>query len=150
MDVVAIRRNLIDHALSLGLFRNVSGHEPKSAPVNGLTGALWVNYFGPAQRRSGLAATSGRLEFSFRIGTNMLAEPQDDIDELVLVATAALMNAYSGDFTLGGEAMEIDLLGEVGAPLEARAGYLNQDAKLFRVMVITIPMIVNDVFTQAP
>jgi len=34
--------------------------------------------------------------------------------------------------------------------LMAKAGYLSQDGRIYRVMVITIPIIVNDVFTQAP
>ncbi len=80
----------------------------------------------------------------------MMDEPQDDTDEKVLVATCALMALYSGDFELGGQVMEVDLEGAHGFPLAAKAGYLNQDGKLYRVMVIQIPLIVNDVFTQNP
>lgn len=150
MNVVAIRQTLISHALSSGLFSNVSGHEPKAAPVNGVHGALWVSNIAPAARRSGLDSTSTRLEFSFRVGIDMMAEPQDDTDAIVLVAVCWLMGAYSGDFMLGGEVASIDLLGAHGAPLAANAGYLNQDGRLYRVMVITIPLISNDVFDQAP
>ncbi len=150
MNVVAIRDALISHALSLHLFAQVEGHEPKAAPPNGLHGALWLDEIAPARGRSGQASTSMRLAWSFRIVVNMTREPQDDIDLQVLVAAAALMSAYSGDFELGGEAASIDLLGAHGAPLAAKAGYLNQDSVMFRVMVITIPIIVNDVLTQAP
>jgi hypothetical protein len=144
MNIVALRAALISHALSLGLFSSVSGHEPKTAPPAGLYGALWLEDFRAAP--SGLTSTSMRLTFSFRIGTNMIAQPEDDTDLNILVATAALMGAYSGDFTLGGESMNIDLLGPNG--LAAKAGYLNQDGHLYRVMVITIPFILNDVFVQ--
>jgi hypothetical protein len=134
MDIVAIRAAMIDHALSLGLFASVSGHEPKAAPATGgLTGAVWADLIEPARARSGLDSTTVRLVWNVRVGTNMVAEPQDDIDLDVLVAVAALMQAYSGDFTLGGAVEEVDLLGAYGTPLAARAGYLNQD-----------------VFTQAP
>lgn len=150
MNVDAIRDALISHALSLGLFQNVSGFEPKVAQPTGLSGALWLAGIGPAQRRSSLVDTTVRLEFSFRVGTNMLTEPQGDTDGLILVATCALMQAYSGDFELGGEICNIDLLGAYGPPMAAQAGYLNQDSVLSRVMVITIPMIVNDLFHQAP
>jgi hypothetical protein len=146
VDVVAIRDGLISHALSLGMFRSVSGHEPKSAPPDGLYGALWVDDFRPAP--SGLVSTSMRLTFNFRVGTNMISQPEDDTDLNVLVAVAALMAAYSGDFSLNGSAMNIDLTGPNG--LSARAGYLNQDSHLYRVMVISIPILVNDVFDQAP
>jgi hypothetical protein len=150
LNVIGLRDTLLSHALSLGLFAGVSGHEPKAAPLNGLYGALWVNSIMPARGHSGLASTTLRIEYSFRIGTNMVTEPQDDLDPQVMVAAAMLMLAYSGDFSLGGLAEEIDLLGAWGEPLGAQAGYLNQDGKLFRVMVITIPIIVDDVFDQVP
>lgn len=150
MNVVAIQNALISHALSLGLFASVSGHEPKAAPPNGIYGALWVQEMLPARSRSGLASTSLRITFNFRIGTNMIAEPQDGIDSLVMVAAASLMAAYTGDFTLGSEAANLDLLGASGEGLSARAGYLSQDSHLYRVMVVSIPIIVNDVLDQAP
>lgn len=150
MNIVAIRQALIDHALASGLFDQVSGHEPKAAPLGRLHGALWVDEIGPARQRSGLASTSTRLSFNFRIGTNMNAEPPDDVDLDILVAVMTMMRAYSADFMLGGEVADIDLLGAHGAPLQARAGYLNQDNRLYRVMVIGIPIISNDVFDQAP
>lgn len=150
MNIVAIRAALISHALSLGMFAQVSGHEPKVAPPDGLHGALWVEEIGPARNNSGQVSTTLRLVFNFRVGTNMLAEPEYDTDAVILVVVAALMAAYSGDFELGGEVMEIDLLGAYGLPLQAKAGYLDQDKRLYRVMVLTIPLIVNDVFTQAP
>lgn len=150
VDIPAIQAGLISHALGLGLFSDVSGHEPKAAPIGGVHGALWVDEIGPARARSGLTSTTIRLGFNFRVGANMLDEPQDDIDVKVLVAASALMSAYSNDFELGGQVMEIDLLGAHGIPLSAKAGYLNQDSKLYRVMVITIPLIVNDVFAQNP
>lgn len=149
-DVPAIIAALESHALSLGMFANVNGFEPKAAPSNGLHGALWVDDLAPPPRRNGLSATSLRLAFHFRISLPMMTEPQDSIDPTILVAVMALMRAYSGDFSLGGEAAFIDLLGAHGAPLAARAGYLNQDSRMFRVMVLAIPIILNDVFDQAP
>jgi hypothetical protein len=149
-DVLAIINALLSHALSLGVFEHVNGHEPKAAPMDGLHGSLWVDEIAPAQRRSGTSATSVRLAFNFRVQTSMMAEPQDDIDPAILVAVMLLMRAYSGDFELGGQAAFIDLLGAHGAPLAAKAGYLNQDNRLYRVMVLAIPIILNDVFDQAP
>ena len=150
LNTTALLDAVATHALSLGLFAVVNGHEPKSAPVAGVYGALWANDIRPAVGRSGLNSTSIRLEFSFRIGTDMLSEPQDDIDLTILVAASALMSAYSGGFALGGQVAEVDLLGAYGAPLSAKAGYLEQDKRLYRVMTLTIPLIVNDLFDQAP
>jgi hypothetical protein len=135
------------HALASGWFDAVNGHEPKSAPHNGITGAVWVDQIDPV-KTSGLASTSVRLTLNVRIYTNMLTEPQDAIDPNVVGATDALMGAYSADFTLGGLARHVDLLGIHGVALAGRAGYLNQDNRLFRVMTITLPVIVNDVWDQ--
>lgn len=149
-DVVAVRAALLSHALSTGLFSDVSGHEPKSAPLGRLHAALWLGEIRPAARQSGLNSTTSRLVFQIRIAQNMMSEPADDVDLDILVATMTLMTAYSGDFDLGGTAAYIDLLGAHGDPMFAKAGYLDQDKRLYRIMVLTIPIILNDVFSQAP
>jgi len=136
------------HALATGLFENVLGHEPKSAPGNGLTAAVWVQNLRPAVA-SGLDSTSARLQLSVRVYMNMLADPQDEIDTRILAAVDVLMAAYSADFTLGGLVRDVDLLGADGDPLSADAGYLEQDGRLYRVMVVTLPLVVNDLWTQA-
>jgi hypothetical protein len=142
----------LDHALTSGLFDAVNGHEPKSAPGRGLTAALWADTIDPVPTTSGLALTTMRLGLNLRIYSNMLQEPQDAIDPNILTAVSTLMAAYSGDFTLGGLLQEqgVDLLGRAGPPLSARAGYLNQDNRIYRVMTILLPLIVPDCWEQAP
>lgn len=138
------------HALASGLFESVNGHEPKSAPaVGGLIAAVWADVIDPDKTTTGLAATSARLVLNVRLYSNMLQEPQDAIDPNLLAATVTLMAAYSGDFTLGGAVFDIDLLGHSGIPLRAQAGYINQDSKMFRVMTIALPVIVDNAWTQA-
>jgi len=61
-----------------------------------------------------------------------------------------LMTSYAADFELGGNARNIDLLGQTGVQLSAQAGYVEIDNRLFRVMDITIPVIVNDAWAQTP
>jgi hypothetical protein len=138
------------HAKATGHFERVLTHEPKSAPGNGLTCAIWVQSLAPVAAASGLAATSVRLELAVRAYQNMLADPQDDIDVRLLEATDTLMAAYSGDFELSGVVRNVDLLGAHGDPLGMAAGYLEQDSKLYRVFVITLPLIVSDLWSQAP
>lgn len=137
------------HALTLGLFDRVNTHEPKNAPGRGLSASIWVQAIAPVARASGLAATSGRVELHVRVYSSMLAEPQDAIDPSILAAVSALIAEYSGAFTLGGIVRDVDLLGMHGTPLSAAAGYLNQDGKFFRVMVITLPIIISDIWGQA-
>lgn len=147
MDITGILDRVVSHAMATGLFERVNQHEPKSAPGNGLSCAVWVDSIAPA-RSSGLSATSGRLAIQVRIYTSMLSEPPDAIDPALVSAVDALMTAYSGNFGLGGTVRCVDLLGMAGEPLSAKAGYLSQDNKIFRVMTILVPLIVNDLWNQ--
>jgi hypothetical protein len=147
MDVVGILDKIVSHALELGLFESVNSHEPKSQPGNGLTAAVWVQTMGPVPS-SGLDSTSAKIVFTLRIYQNMLQEPQDAIDPNVIAAADTLLATYSGDFTLGGLTREVDLLGEHGDSLSVRAGYLNVGNTLYRVMDVTLPLIINDVWEQ--
>lgn len=149
LDATGILAAVQSHAMASGLFESVNGHEPKNAPANGLSAAIWVESIGPA-RSSGLASTSGRIILNVRIYTNMIQEPQDMIDPSMVSAVDTLLAAYSGNFSLSGKIKNVDLLGAAGASLSVTAGYINQDGKLFRVMTISLPLIINDLWTQAP
>ncbi len=138
------------HALASGLFDSVNTHEPKSAPGGKLHCAIYVSTLRPMPAGSGLASTTGVVTIMTRIYLPMIQEPQDKIDPTIIAATDTLMADFSGDFTLGANARNIDLLGRTGESLEARAGYITIDQTTFRSMDITIPIIVNDVYTQAP
>lgn len=148
LNADALVAGVVDPALKLGIFERVNQHEPKNAPGPGLTAAVWVQRIDSIPARSGLDATSVRVEMSVRIYTNMLMEPQDAIDPRVMDAAAQLIGAYTGDFDLGGAVANVDLLGAHGVGLIAQAGYLNQDNKLYRVMTVTVPLILNDVWNQ--
>lgn len=145
-------RALIDAATSAGsasgYFDAVQGHEPKSAPGTGLTYAVFLAALAPVAAASGLAATSARVELTGRIYKPFLAQPEDLIDPNLADAADALITAYSGDFDLGGNARNVDLLGAHGTPLGLRAGYQQIDKTMYRVLDITIPIIVNDAWTQ--
>lgn len=151
IDSNAILNAVVSHAAASGFFEQVNRHEPPHPQAVGLTAAVWVDRLGPIPAASGLNATSSRLSVFERIFTSMLQDPPDAIDPQVLDATDYLMGAYSGDFTLGGEIRNVDLLGAHGIPLQAQAGYVPSPAggPLQRVMTITIPLIISDTWTQA-
>ncbi len=151
VNAAAVFNQLQSHALATGLFRHVNTHEPKQAPPDdSLSAALWLDRVLPVPTGSGLAATTGVTIYMLRIYSNMLQEPQDAIDPAILVAVDTLMTSYAADFELGGNARNIDLLGQTGVQLSAQAGYVEIDQRLYRVMDITIPVIVNDAWTQTP
>lgn len=149
LNIVALTDAVISHANASGFFAKVNGHEPKSAPAGqGITAAVWLQSLGPAIGASSLSSTSARLEYRVRLYQNMLREPADAIDPSLLAAADALLAAYSGDLTLGGEVRDVDLLGAHGAPLSLLAGYVPFDNKLMRILDLIVPLIINDVYEQ--
>lgn len=150
LPALAILQAVESHALAAGRFDRVNRHEPKKAPGKGMHAAIWVDRIAPYRGSSGLVSTSVVVVLNVRIYTSMLREPQDEIDPEIVDAVDALMTAYSADFDLGvAQVRNVDLLGASGFSLSAQAGYLNQDSRLFRVVTITLPVIVNDVWGQA-
>lgn len=150
MNTAGIFDALVSHGMASGLFERVNQHEPKNAPGNGLTMAVWLDRIAPASGSSGLNTTTGLLLFSVRVYSNMVADPQDDIDPALLNAIDILFSAYSGDFELGGMVEYVDLLGRHGAPLSATFGYVPIDNKMYRVGTITVPLVVADLWSQTP
>lgn len=149
INLSALLDPIVSHALAAGVFDEVQTHEPKSAPGNGLTYAVFVNAIAPAIGGSGLTATTVRVELIGRIYKPFVSQPEDLIDSNVTDALDILFDAYSGDFEMGGTTHTgIDLLGAYGQGLAMRAGYQTIDKTVFRVLDITIPIIVNDAFVQ--
>lgn len=146
----AIIDALASHAAASGHFDLVNQHEPKTAPGRGLHAAVWLDRIEPARGRSGLTATTARLVMNVRIYQNFIKEPQDMIDPSVMEAADALFTAYTGDFTLGATAAFIDVLGMTqGHPLFGQSGYINIDNRVYRVFTMTVPVIINDAWTQS-
>lgn len=135
----------------VGYFDRVNSHEPKRKPGHGITAAVWFDRMYGAPEGSGLAATSAICIYTGRIYSNMLREPQDEIDPNMMQAGAAVMRQFNGnyDFGMHPRVRCVDLLGESGVQLLMVGGYLEQSKAMYRVYDITIPVIVNDVFVQA-
>lgn len=147
--VKTIFNTMQDQALQTGLFQTVNNHEPKSAPMADLHCAIYVAYLGPCPGQSGLAATTGLLRFNARVYKSFIQDIEDEIDPSITWASLTLMDLFSNDYSLGGNVREIDLLGQSGSKLEAMAGYLTIANKIYRVMTVNVPIIMNDLWTQA-
>lgn len=147
LNITGILDAVVSHAMASGYFEQVNGHEPQNAPSLGLTAAVWVDSVQPV-RASGLDSTTVRLTLNVRIYTSAQSDPPDAIDPALMAAVDDLCAAYVGDFTLGGLARNVDVLGAHGQPLLVRAGYVQQSGAIYRVMTITLPVIVNDLWEQ--
>lgn len=149
LGVTAIIDAVASHAASLGVFSDTVPYEPRSAPGAGLTFGVWLGPITPVRARSGLAATSARVELAARIYLPDATEPKDDIDPRIADAIDTLFTALGTDIDLGGDG-ELDLLGAYGTPLQTSPlGYMDIDGQLFRIAPLTIPVVVDNVWVQA-
>lgn len=149
-DFQALVTAVQSFAMGTGEFETVPTHEPKSKPGNGVTCSTWVEEISPLPGASGLNAVSGLITMTMRVQTPFLQQPADQIDPLLMRATGALMAAFAGGFTLVGIVRDVDLLGMHSQGLRAKAGYVTQDSTVYRVMDVALPLIVNDLFGEAP
>jgi len=148
--VMTVFDKIVSYALASGRFDHVNQHEPKNAPGHNISCSVWINNILPYRPGSGLNATTGVVQLNARLYTNFRSQPYDMIDPHITAATCDLMGALTADFDFGGEAgvRNIDLLGMTGVPLSAQAGYVEIDRQMFRVITLTIPVIINDMFVQ--
>lgn len=150
LDVTGIVAAVQSHAQQIGGIETVVTNEPKSAPGNGISAAIWAEGITPVPANSGLNSVSVLLVLMVRVMKPMLSLPYGGIDPDLLTAASSLMNAYAGAFTLGGEVQSIDLLGRYGTKMAGKAGYITLDKSMFRVIDISLPLVINDVWTQVP
>lgn len=149
LGITSIIDAVVSHALASGHFEAVNGHEPKSLPSGGLTAAVWADRITPV-RTSGLTSTSVLVVLNVRLYTNAQQEPADAIDPALIDAVDTLCAAYVGDYELGGLVRQVDVRGQHGQPLDVRAGYIQQDGALLRVLTVAVPLVVNDLWSEAP
>lgn len=152
IDTATVTAALQTHAGRTGYFESVSGH----AVLTGHSGLAWwcmVDRIAPYAAGSGLAATTGVLTYRVMVTLNTATlQPLDLVDPRVTDTADALFRAYVGAFTLGGLVRNVDVRGAAGRPLVAEAGWLNiggDGGGRYRAMIITLPLIINDLWTEA-
>jgi hypothetical protein len=140
-----IVNTLLSHAKKCGRFSSVSARELITAPPSGVAVSIYFARMVPTL--SGLASTSTIAVFTVELSMVLPQFPADGVEVDLLNAHDVLCAAYSGDFDLGVEGASIDLLGD-RIPMESVAGYKTIGKQLLRVISITVPVSVNDVWSQ--
>jgi hypothetical protein len=124
------------------LFQAVDMHEPVSPPGVRLYCSIIFAGLKPVTS-SGLNVTSGQVTFDMRIWSKAQQRPLDKIDPEIVAAAATVIGVLSGELTLGETVRDIDLLSMSGTP-----GWVEFNGEQFRVMSISIPIVINDLFEQ--
>ena len=147
MDVEGLTAAVTSRVQATGLFETVNG-EITHQPGQGLRAAVWFDYGEPVAEASGLDAVTVRMDGMVRIFGPVHSLPVDEIDPAMLRALDALGRAYVGGFSLGGLVRDIDVFGRHGRRMSWKAGYLDVEKGTCRVITLTLPLIVNDVWNE--
>lgn len=141
---------LISHLAASGHFDGgIQTFEPKEPPTGRFHAAVFLTSIFPAEGMSGLASTTYSYVYTIRIFRDMLADPTGIIDPELNTLADKLLDDFNGDFTLGGNIRQIDVLGEAGTPLSAITGHITVAQKAYRTIDFTVPLIINDAASQA-
>jgi len=156
--VAAVQTALVDHAAALGVFGSVNGHEPRNAPSDAPALSLYAVGARPLPRGSGLAVVSVALDWAARVSVPAAVGDLDAVERLVSAAGLAYWAAVVSDLDLALGAAQLpagmsmwglDVLGVHGQGTRMELGYLVPDATPLRVATVSLPIIVNDVLTEA-
>jgi len=156
MDIDTIITNVVDLAAAQTsggnpLFVDVLDYECRAMPPDGIIASVYFNRLAGAPADSGLSKTTGILVLNMRLYVSTVRQPYGAVERSIVAAAQQMVGALSADFTLSGSVRNVDLLGATGVLLTAEGGYIpGQDGKLMRVVTITVPAIVNDVWDQTP
>ena len=151
LDVINIFDQIVTFVDYTGQFDSVNTHQPLSAPPNnGLIAGIWIQELSSNPLTSGLNKTSARIEFNIRIYNTLDPSWPDTVDYEMLTALDSLMTSFHGGFTLSGYVMEVDLLGAYGKALRSVTGYQDIGGVMYRVITITLPLIIDNLWPQVP
>lgn len=130
------------YAEQLGVFQAAETADPRNAPGNRLFCSITLGPIRPVTS-SGLASVSGQVTLLVRVWSSELQKPYESVDPEVLAVVCALMGQFAGGFTLGGTVRDVDLFS-----MTAQPAYVDFEGKPFRVVEISVGIVINDMFAE--
>ena len=126
-----------------GEFVTVELGEPEAvARGDGLTAAIWVS--GTRIALTTLTKVTKVYDANIRVYRDMLGEPTEGIEIGLAKVVQDIASDLLGDYDLGATVRDIDACGQYGTPLRAEWGHDVVAGVVFRVVDMTIPIVVND------
>lgn len=122
----------------------------QNPPTTGVGATVWAGAIRTQPKRSGLASVSIALEVNVRF-TIPIGQPPDAFETTILSAFGDMCNALAAGFTLGAEVEQVDLLGAYsGNGLRGDPGYVQFDGVNYRCITAVVPVVLDDVWSDAP
>lgn len=157
LDATLLAAWLTTHATAVVEVDRVLGFEPKSnAQIgDGTVLACWVANLRVIPERSTLAMSAGRADWTLRLHRNGLGDATEmaTTERVILDATSALFAAYHAEINVSGvggpEDGWFDPAGMTGEPISAPSGYMDIDKRLYRVVTISIGIVIDDAWPQS-
>lgn len=147
LDTAGILNKMVTHIKTTGRIKNVVKHDPLSNVPFGTVSVIIRRIF-PTPETSSLRKTGVAIVFSIAIYANDMAEPRDGAETELLNIFDSIMALFNRDFKLGGAIHSIDFFGRSGVSVDANMGRIEIDKKLYRVLDITLPVLIFDTWTQ--
>lgn len=148
-EAIAIQKALATHIKALGGIERIQEHDPTNAPGKGITACL-VAATGDTGPPTGLDRSALRLVWTVRFLMPPGA-PLGGVDPKLMGKAGGLVGRLAADLTLGGLVRAITLRGEGGSPrVEWRFGWVEIGGTLYRLLDVNVPLIINDLFPEAP
>ena len=142
-DPTIITRAIKDFVEAQGSFRGASIGPPDDAP-DGLWGAVWYESTRLMGEKSSLSKGSGILTFNLRIYQEQSTESNEDAELRLSMLAHELMSAMAGDFDFGDANVRnlepFDSFGADTSELEVKG-------RVYDIVDLTIPLLVNDIVT---
>lgn len=154
IDSVVLQNWLIGHATATAeIATPVLAYEPKSKIDYSAAGgkpvaAGWLGPLRHAPGHGGLDSTSARVTWTLRLHLNAFTPDQASVERTMLTAVDALFRAYFGDLRPA-TGIEFDPKGIYGEAITGDPGFLDIDKQLSRVYVITLGVVVADLWGEA-
>lgn len=150
LDASAVLSALQSVCQGLGSIEQSIAGQGQNPPTAGVGATIWAMPGRTVARRSGLASVSVELVFNIRLTLSMSTQPPETVEGTLLGAFSDLCNALAGGFTLNGQVEQVDLLGAYGEPLKWDPGYVQYDGVTYRCITVPVPVVLDDVWSDAP
>lgn len=158
LDLKTLNQAILTHAGVSGQVDYVFGAPAEKTVGNGVSFELYLSTIQPYAAGSGLASVAVVVVQNVVLAMN--DDPghvddiaREDIDPRMAEAADAMCRIYANHFTLGGLIRNVDIFGAAGqGSLGARAGWAYKggpEGPRRRIMAITLPMIINDLWDEA-
>jgi hypothetical protein len=150
LNAAAVLSGIVSVLQKVGSIEQTITGQGQNPPSAGVGAVVWAGPIRPVARRSGLGAVSIALDINVRLTVPMSTQPPESVETTLLGAFSDMCNALAGGFTLGGQVEQVDLLGAYGSGLHGDPGYVPYDGATYRCITAVVPVVLDDVWSDAP